>query len=511
MEVNTEIDSSKPIQVSNFLILGIFILACALRIYHIGSPPLDFEPERQYHSFILARNYFLQNSDSAPEWRKKLWQQNAAEEYVREPPILEHVIATAYRITGKEQFWISRSLSVIFWLAGGWVLFRLLKNLVGQNGAVFSLVFYLFNPFGIVASRAFMPDPLMILIAILAINSFVRYYSKQSRSSLFLCAILSGVASLIKPFCLIPLLTTFLLLMLEIHGRDIKSIVKNLFFFLLIVGIVAVPYYLSGLLPGGGFLRGYSSVSIMPRLWFKPYYWGGWFDLIRMTAGYIPFIMGLIGILLTDKGLLRTLLMGLWLGYLFFCLLFTYHIHTHDYYHLILIPIIAMSIAPIGSAVFETMRFQPGPIFRWLFAGILIFGAAASVHEARSRWKAVQDYVQTEVSSAVEIGEVLNHSSDVISLASYYAKPLKYQAEIGGKRWPYTYDFRANEIIGLENKTAQIRLQEDLKLYPLKYFVVSDLEELNRQQELKKLLYANFPVFKGTTNFVIFSLTPVTR
>src|SRR5574342_362426 len=129
MEVNSEIDSSKPIKVSQFLIFGIFVLAFAIRIYHIGSPPLDFEPERQYHSFILARNYFLQNSDSAPEWRK-------------------------------EQFWISRSLSAIFWLAGGWILFRLLKNLVGAEGSVFGLVFYLFNPFGIVASRAFMPDPL---------------------------------------------------------------------------------------------------------------------------------------------------------------------------------------------------------------------------------------------------------------------------------------------------------------------------------------------------------------
>jgi 4-amino-4-deoxy-L-arabinose transferase-like glycosyltransferase len=510
MEVNTEIPSSKSI--SSFLIFGIFILAFAIRIYHIDSPPLDFEPERQYHSFILARNYFLQSSDSAPEWRKKLWQEAAAEEYVREPPILEHAVAWIYRITGKEQFWISRSLSVIFWLAGGWVLFRLLKNLVGQEAATFSLIFYLYNPFGIVASRAFMPDPLMILIALLAISCFVRYQSDASRLSLLLSAIFTGIASLIKPFCLIPLLTTFILLTFETHGRSIRSGVASLLWFLAIVGITTLPYYLAGLLPETGFLRGYSSVSIMPRLWFKPYFWGGWFDLIRMTAGYIPFIMGLIGILLTDKGILRSLLLGLWLGYLFFCLLFTYHIHTHDYYHLILIPVIAMSLAPIGSAVFKMMRLQNNNrIFRWIFTGILIFGAAASVHETRSRWKAVQYYVRTEVTSALEIGKILNHSSDVISLASYYAKPLKYHAEIGGKRWPYTYDFRANEIIGLENKPAQLRLQEDMKAFPLKYFVASDLEELNRQQDLKKLLYDNFPVFKETKNYVIFSLTPVTR
>src|SRR4249919_3986536 len=103
MEVNTETNSSKPLNISVLLIPGIFILAFAIRIYHIDSPPLDFEPERQYHSFILARNYFLQSSDS-PEWRKKLWQEAAADEYVREPPILEHVVSRIYHITGKEQF-----------------------------------------------------------------------------------------------------------------------------------------------------------------------------------------------------------------------------------------------------------------------------------------------------------------------------------------------------------------------------------------------------------------------
>lgn len=509
MEVNTEINSSKSIKVHNFLIFGIFLLAFAIRLYHIGSPPLDFEPERQYHSFILARNYFLQNFDSAPEWRKKLWQQIAAEEYVREPPILEHAIAGIYQITGKEEFWIARLLSAIFWLAGGWVLFRLLKNPVGAEGAAFALVFYLFNPFGIVASRAFMPDPLMILIALLAISFLVRYQSHASRSSLLLSAVCTGLASLIKPFCLIPLLTTFIIVTLETHRKNMKSMITSGLWFLAIVGIVTLPYYLSGLLPANGFLRGYSSVSIMPRLWFRPYFWGGWFDLIRMTTGYIPFILGLIGILLTNKGILRSLLLGLWVGYLLFCLLFTYHIHTHDYYHLILIPIIAMSLAPIGSAVFNAIKNEP--LLQWLFVGILIFGAAASVHETRARWKAVQNYIQAEVSTAVEIGEALNHNSDVISLASYYAKPLKYHAEIGGKRWPYTYDFRANEIIGLENESTEKRLQEDLKLYPLKYFVVSDMEEFNRQQELKKLLYDNFPVFKETKNYVIFSLSPVTR
>jgi len=506
MEVNTEINSSKPIKVPNFLIFGIFVLALAIRLYHIGAPPFDFEPERQYHSFILARNYFLQNSNAAPEWRKKLWQQIASEEYVREPPILEHTIAGMYRIIGKEEFWIARSLSVLFWVAGGWVLFRLLRNLVGLEGAAFALIFYLFNPFGILASRAFMPDPLMIFFTLLTISSLARYALNPTRSCIW-SAILTGVAALIKPFCLVPLFITFFLLTLYKHHKDLRKIFTDILLFGLISSLIVLPYYLAGLIPENGFLKGYADQNFMPQLWFKPYFWGGWFDCIRLSVGYVPFILGLLGILLAKKNTLRILLLGLWIGYFCFGLIFAYSIHSQDYYHIILIPIVALSWAPVGRALFKSISFADHKVF----AAILLFAIAASLHETRTRWKAIQDYAQNEISSAVEIGKTLDHSSDVISLASYYAKPLKYHAEIGGRRWPYGYDFRANEIMGRENISAKQRLQEDLKRYSLKYFVVSDMEELNRQLELKKMLYDNFPVTTETKNYVIFSLSPSRR
>jgi 4-amino-4-deoxy-L-arabinose transferase-like glycosyltransferase len=508
MEVNTEINSSKSIKVSNFLILGIFVLAFAIRLYHLNSPPLDFEPERQYHSFILARNYFLQSSDAAPEWRKKLWQQNAAEEYVREPAILEHVVAAVYKITGQENFWISRSMSVIFWLAGGWILFRLLKNLVGIEGSAFALVFYLFNPFGILASRAFMPDPLMIFFTLVAINSFVTYDRAPSRSSLIKSSILAGLATLIKPFCIVPLFITFFFLIIQ-RQKNLQKIISDIALFSLIVGFIVLPYYLAGLIPANGFLRGYADQNFMPRLWFTPYFWGGWFDCIRLSVGYVPFILGLLGILVAQKKL-KTLLLGLWVGYFCFGLIFSYSTHSQDYYHIILIPVVALSLAPIGQAVFNSILVTNRKVYL-LFGAVIVFAVVASIHEARSRWKAIQKYAQVEISSSVEIGKLLDHRSDVISLASYYAKPLKYHAEIGGKRWPYGYDFRGNEIMGRENISTQQRLQEDIKEYSLKYFVVSDIEEFNRQQELKKMLYDNFPVFKETKNYVIFSLSPVTR
>src|SRR5262245_56943865 len=105
MKVNT--DSDTQFRSFNLFVIAIFVLGFAVRIYHINTPPLDFEPDRHYHSFILARNYFFQSTNDIPEWRKGLWKQIASEEYIREPPILEHIVALVYRVTGKEQFLIS--------------------------------------------------------------------------------------------------------------------------------------------------------------------------------------------------------------------------------------------------------------------------------------------------------------------------------------------------------------------------------------------------------------------
>ena len=42
---------------------------------------------------------------------------------------------------------------------------------------------------------------------------------------------------------------------------------------------------------------------------------------------------------------------GLWGGYFLFGLVFTYHIHTHGYYSLQFVPIVALSLGPLWDLV----------------------------------------------------------------------------------------------------------------------------------------------------------------
>jgi 4-amino-4-deoxy-L-arabinose transferase-like glycosyltransferase len=504
---DSQTKSSSTLVWTRVVVAWIFILAFCLRLYHINEPPLDFEPDREYHSFTLARHYFLEQSSAAPGWRKAVWRQNAENEYMVEPPVLEYLASLLYRVRGREEFWIPKLLSVIFWMIGGFVLFKIVKNALSKESAILSCGYFLLNPFAISASKAFMPNPLMILLFLIAIFYLFKYFESPSNVRLAACGLFSGTAGLVKPFILIPLVSAFVFVSLYLYREKITKAVRIIGLYVLLVIGIASPYYFFRLLTKDPFLTDYTVTSFMPGLWFKPFYWGGWFDLIRNTTGYIPFVLGLLGILIAGKNTFRVLLLGLWAGYLCFGLLFTYHIHTHDYYHLIHLPIVALSLAPLGSLLVKVIHVHWQQLLnRWLLAGIMLFVSAACIHEARTRWKNVEHFIEAEVSTAEEIGQVINHSSKVISLGSHYAKPLKFHAEIGGVRWPYSYDFRAIEIRGQKNIETSARFKEMQTKYSPDYFVVSDLLEFERQKELKIFLENNFEVFKKTDRYIIYSL-----
>ena len=62
--------------------------------------------------------------------------------------------------------------------------------------------------------------------------------------------------------------------------------------------------------------------------------------------------LALLGFFLAGKGPLRSLMTGLWISYVAYGLFFDYHVATHDYYHLPLIAIVAVSLSPLGSWFF---------------------------------------------------------------------------------------------------------------------------------------------------------------
>ena len=99
------------------------VLAFGVRLYRITDPAMDYMPTRQYHSAILARQYYFQGNPAIDRQRKEIADINFRSEGVIEPPINEHIAAWGYRILGQETITLPRVLSSLYWVLGGIFLF----------------------------------------------------------------------------------------------------------------------------------------------------------------------------------------------------------------------------------------------------------------------------------------------------------------------------------------------------------------------------------------------------
>jgi 4-amino-4-deoxy-L-arabinose transferase-like glycosyltransferase len=114
-----------------------------------------------------------------------------------EPPLLENIVAQTYRLTG-EHIWIGRIYSSFFWVIAGLALFLLIREFASTSAAMVGTLFYLFVPFGVIASRAFMPDPLMVCLIIFTLWALFRWQNTSSWKWAILFGIFAGAALFVK-------------------------------------------------------------------------------------------------------------------------------------------------------------------------------------------------------------------------------------------------------------------------------------------------------------------------
>ena len=161
--------------------------------------------------------------------------------------------------------------------------------------------------------------------------------------------------------------------------------------------------------------------------------------------GFPVFIGGLLGLLLFHQGQSRALLIGLWSGYFAFGLVFNYRIYTHENYHLPLIPIVALSIAPIGILIINELNqklvwqkaglgiFLLGVFLAIININIIIYAKPYNTHLER---------LENEVRIAQEVGRHVGHSTKNIFLSCAYGKPPQCHGELAGRAWLHSADFR---------------------------------------------------------------------
>lgn len=235
-------------------------------------------------------------------------------------------------------------------------------------------------------------------------------------------------------------------------------------------------------------------------------FWRGWVTQIDKVYSVAGLIAALAGLVILSKGKAKALLFGLWLSYLIYSLIFTYHTSTHDYYQLPVLPAFAISIGALAAPAFRWLAetsskgLQQIPSVLVLFLACFL-GIVSAI--PRIYHPGIEGYVQMlEV-----IGTDVNHSMKTIFLTDFYGKPLQYYGEISGLNWPNSGDFNAWRNAKMKIETTEERFKTDNnKQDGSEFFIVTDFQEFNAQPDLKQFLTKNFAVLTQNQSFVIFDL-----
>ncbi len=497
----------------------LFGLALAIRLYDLTDLPLDFHPTRQLLSAIKARAlYYETQPDGISTWQLETGINLAKLKAGVEPVVFERLVAFTYRFTG-ERLWIARMYSSLFWLIGGAFLFRLARGLVSFEGALLSTAYYLFFPYAIFASRSFQPDPLMATLTIsfwwtfarwidLALNPSPRFVSAGAPLNAndngrqwmitLLAGLLGGFAIFIKFSAAFFVIGAALGLALA--RFTLRELLKNVqVWAMAVIGVVpSLAYLYYGVSYGS--LGGQFEGRFFPALLISPMNYLQWATKVNFAAGGLFITLALLSFFLAKEKSMRGLMIGLWSAYLVYGLFFNYHVATHDYYHLPFIPIVALSLSPLGGWIAAQWTGSGSGWERGAASVILLYGLLSVVWDVRNQMKAV-DY-RPEAALWAEIGEALSHEPTAMALTQDYGSRLEYYGFTSAGIWPSVDDLTYSELrSGNDSFGAAFEQRVGNK----RYFLVTDFDELKKQPELQARLSA-YPVYAAGEGYIMYRL-----
>jgi hypothetical protein len=471
--------------VLTLVLVGLFLLGALVRLIDLTDPPLDFHGTRQLRNAIVARGLYYQlQPDADPDMRA------TAATFLRfvgqyEPPILEGLVAVTYRAIGREVLWISRLYTTLFWLIGGITLFALARRMVSVDGAVIATGFYLLLPFAAQASRSFQPDPGMVTWFIFFLYGIYRWSETPRWRWVLLAGLAAGISALLKVIIAYMIAGGALAIVLGTLGlrRALKS--PQVWSMAGLMVLPSLIYYLA-FSPSGRITEYVTAWTLsLLQLLLDPALYVRWLGMLQNLFGLGILFFGLAGVLISPPRS-RIFLAGLWLGYLIYGLTLPYQMYTHDYYHLQLTPLLALSLAPVVTLVLEKVSRQPR-LWQIVFAGVLLMAALYPAWVTRSDLFAA-DY-RNDPTYWQGIASQLPDDGNIIALTQDYGYPLMYFGWRYVDLWPITGEQELAELRGrgkdFTERFANQTADDD-------YFLITAFNQFNRQPDLQQELEENY-------------------
>jgi 4-amino-4-deoxy-L-arabinose transferase-like glycosyltransferase len=385
-------------------------------------------------------------------------------------------------------------------MLGGLTLFAIGRRFVSKKAAWIGLAFYSFLPSCVIASRSFQPDPWMVTWILFTAYALLRWAEKPGWKWALAAGVLGGVAILIKVFAAY-----------FIGGILVASAIASLgwkrFFrhpHPWVMGLVmlapSLVYYLALNPQRSGDFYSFWIVSLSGLIRTTGFY-ADWLAMIKGLMGLFPLIAAMLGLAVALPKP-RALLFGGWIGYVLFGLTFPYQYVTHEYYHLMLYPLVALSLMPLIETFLSTLQRQP-IFWKLVVVGALGFASFYGLYVSRSMIYAA-DYA-SEPASWARVGKALPEGQPFVALTADYGMRLIYYGwRVPDAVWPSSADLKLFQL----SKS----LPQDFDNYfqsmtaGKTYFLVTALSEFDAQPQLKDLLNRKYPIFFQGNGFVIYDL-----
>ena len=487
---------TSPTRPANWFITFIILLALGgvLRLLDLTDPPLDFQPSRQLRNSLVARDIYYSMLPSATAEQKELASSFARSVGQYEPPVIESIVAVTFLVTGGENFITARIWESLFWLAAGIALFDLMRRAVSPWAAVVAIAFYFVLPFSVQASRSFQPDPLMTAAFVAGIYFLYRWSEEQTWKWAILTGVFFGFATFVKIVIAFFVGAAAISLVLFTLKKDFwKS--KQVW---VMAAIMVVPAFLFYILLNQGRSTEYFfawTVTLIKLITSADFY-SKWLAFVGSIFGLTMIFLSLAGALIATPRL-RWLLVSLWVGYVLYGLTLPFQMYTHSYYHIQLIPIIALGLASALNPLIESVAGQ-GQVGRvgvialivvvigyqsWVARSVLI---AEDFHHEPAFWK--------------QVGDAIPANTDVIALTQDYGYRLMLFGWRKVSLWPLSTGL--SEARGgntdVAGNFADLTAGKE-------YFLVTAQGQFDKQPELKKIL-SQYPIAAQGEGYVLFDL-----
>lgn len=482
------------------LILLAFLLGLAVRLYDLRDLPLDFHPTRQLHSALIARGMYYAQSEDATQWMRERAVNQWKAEGLIEPQIMQRLTAFTYGLIGAPELWAARLWAIFFWTLGGIFLVMLALDIIGLEGAAFASIFYMLWPYAAIASRAFQPESLSMASFIFALWHANRWVKNPRITRAVAAGLACGLAIYIKStsvFLLAPAVAGLVL-----STFNFRSAIRNIQVW--IVALLAVlPYaiyhiygvYVLGLLGEQYALR------FFPNLWFDPAWYLRWIGEMNHVIGLEVFLVSFGAALALAKKSTFGMFLGLFFGYILYGFVFSYHVSTHDYYHLPLMVPVSLGLGILFKTILNAINKDRNILCHLVMVVFILFFMLLKAWDVRVTLKRL-DY-RSEPAFWENLGAELGQDARVTGLMADYGYRLAYWGWLTVEPWLGTADINVRELSGAE---LNLQAELDRRLGENDFFVVTQFGEYNNQPLLKEYLEQYYQKFIDRQDVVVFDL-----